>query len=49
MKIERKDPLLSTLVNVEDGGEGVDTAIRKLDREFENVIEGANLIGDKVE
>ena len=47
--IERKDPLLSTLVNVEDGGEGVDTAIRKLDREFENVIEGANLIGDKVE
>lgn len=40
--IERKNPLLDTFKDVESGGEGVDTAIRKLDKEFDNVIEGAN-------
>lgn len=40
--IERKQPLLDTFVDVENGGEGVDTAIRKFDKEFDNVIEGAN-------
>ena len=40
MKIERKDPLLSTLVNVEDGGEGVDTAIRKLDVNLRMSLKG---------
>lgn len=40
--ITRKNPLLDTFIDVENGGEGVDTAIRKMDKEFDNVIEGAN-------